>query len=349
MFRWFYFCSCWGLLHILPEAASLPTGLPEFGFSGWTWVASSRPPGCWACLCPGPSPGLSVCHHSTTLPPIFSLFLRTLFLYYSHVLQCLLTSSPISIAAVTLSPMCAHTCTYSPGRMHHTVCLSSLITHALFSPRFYPSLPTETFILKCCSLSGFLLQWGTFRHCLFLSLCDFWHWQPCLPSSSQSWFCCHSSGWSPLFRGSLLSCLLLKGSVCPSCSLSHLLWFQLLCLCLWPRILSVACVSSDTNPFTHFLWPISVLLSRGPLSLRIPPTSLSPGPTPALSILYPIFVTRPLATHLLQLETYTSLPFSSHVWLVTCLVSKLCFATPGTVALQASLSMGFSRQEYWSG
>ena len=25
------------------------------------------------------------------------------------------------------------------------------------------------------------------------------------------------------------------------------------------------------------------------------------------------------------------------------------FATPGTVAYQASLSMGFSRQEYWSG
>ena len=26
-----------------------------------------------------------------------------------------------------------------------------------------------------------------------------------------------------------------------------------------------------------------------------------------------------------------------------------CFATPGTVACQASLSIGFSRQEYWSG
>ena len=33
------------------------------------------------------------------------------------------------------------------------------------------------------------------------------------------------------------------------------------------------------------------------------------------------------------------------------LVTKLCltFATPWTVALQAPLSMGFSRQEYWSG
>ena len=33
------------------------------------------------------------------------------------------------------------------------------------------------------------------------------------------------------------------------------------------------------------------------------------------------------------------------------LVAKLCptLATPGTVASQAPLSMGFSRQEYWSG
>ena len=33
------------------------------------------------------------------------------------------------------------------------------------------------------------------------------------------------------------------------------------------------------------------------------------------------------------------------------LVTKSCptLATPGTVACQAPLSMGFSRQEYWSG
>ena len=33
-----------------------------------------------------------------------------------------------------------------------------------------------------------------------------------------------------------------------------------------------------------------------------------------------------------------------------CLVTKLCptFVTPWTVAQQESLSMGFSRQEYWS-
>ena len=35
----------------------------------------------------------------------------------------------------------------------------------------------------------------------------------------------------------------------------------------------------------------------------------------------------------------------------TCLVTDLCpiFVTPCTVARQAPLSMGFSRQEYWSG
>ena len=35
--------------------------------------------------------------------------------------------------------------------------------------------------------------------------------------------------------------------------------------------------------------------------------------------------------------------------LVKSLSRVLLFATPGTVTYQASLSMGFSRQEYWSG
>ena len=43
------------------------------------------------------------------------------------------------------------------------------------------------------------------------------------------------------------------------------------------------------------------------------------------------------------------------LWCITyncgCLVGKLCptLATPWTVVFQAPLSMGFSRQEYWSG
>ena len=35
--------------------------------------------------------------------------------------------------------------------------------------------------------------------------------------------------------------------------------------------------------------------------------------------------------------------------LLRCFSSVQLFATPWTVACQASLSMGFSRQEYWSG
>ena len=45
--------------------------------------------------------------------------------------------------------------------------------------------------------------------------------------------------------------------------------------------------------------------------------------------------------------------FSERVYveLLCCLVAKLCLtlATPWTVAHQAPLSMGFPRQEYWSG
>ena len=41
---------------------------------------------------------------------------------------------------------------------------------------------------------------------------------------------------------------------------------------------------------------------------------------------------------------------TSHcVCMLSCSVMSNSFATPQTVALQAPLSMGFSRQEYWSG
>ena len=38
-------------------------------------------------------------------------------------------------------------------------------------------------------------------------------------------------------------------------------------------------------------------------------------------------------------------------YLLSCLVAKSCqtFATPWTVARQTPLSMGFLKQEYWSG
>ena len=33
----------------------------------------------------------------------------------------------------------------------------------------------------------------------------------------------------------------------------------------------------------------------------------------------------------------------------SCLIAQSCFVTPWTVAPQSPLSMGFPRQEYWSG
>ena len=52
--------------------------------------------------------------------------------------------------------------------------------------------------------------------------------------------------------------------------------------------------------------------------------------------------------------SFRPFPNSSGWWLLSSsssLVTKSCptLATPGTVARQALLSMGFSRQEYWSG
>ena len=38
-----------------------------------------------------------------------------------------------------------------------------------------------------------------------------------------------------------------------------------------------------------------------------------------------------------------------HACMLSCLIHVQLFVTPGTVAHQAPLSIGFSRQEYWSG
>ena len=50
---------------------------------------------------------------------------------------------------------------------------------------------------------------------------------------------------------------------------------------------------------------------------------------------------------LLFYETFTSKCLYPHVRLIACRVRL--FATLWTVAQQAPLSLGFSRQEYWSG
>ena len=49
-------------------------------------------------------------------------------------------------------------------------------------------------------------------------------------------------------------------------------------------------------------------------------------------------------------EVYILIKNSVHIYMHVCVLSWVqLFATPWTVAHQASLSMGFSRQEYWSG
>ena len=40
-------------------------------------------------------------------------------------------------------------------------------------------------------------------------------------------------------------------------------------------------------------------------------------------------------------------PNSLHVWVLSCFSHAQLFVTPWTVAHQAPLSVGFSRQEYW--
>ena len=39
----------------------------------------------------------------------------------------------------------------------------------------------------------------------------------------------------------------------------------------------------------------------------------------------------------------------TYAWVLSCFSCVQLFATPWTVALQAPLSIGFSRQEYWNG
>ena len=53
--------------------------------------------------------------------------------------------------------------------------------------------------------------------------------------------------------------------------------------------------------------------------------------------------------HLLCQQSQSLSIRSSHAHMLSCFIHVWLFATPWTVAHQAPLSMGFSRQEYWSG
>ena len=62
-------------------------------------------------------------------------------------------------------------------------------------------------------------------------------------------------------------------------------------------------------------------------------------------------VTQALVERQTSLISSSSLSFAPAEGVCYCLVAKLCrtLATPWTVARQAPLSVGFIRQEYWSG
>ena len=65
--------------------------------------------------------------------------------------------------------------------------------------------------------------------------------------------------------------------------------------------------------------------------------------------MYPLHVQTLLCRHCLAFSCH---PVETGFWLKVKVKSLSCvqlFATPWTVAYQASPSMGFSRQEYWSG
>ena len=51
----------------------------------------------------------------------------------------------------------------------------------------------------------------------------------------------------------------------------------------------------------------------------------------------------------LSAQPFLSLKHSSYLWPFSCFSRVRLFATLGTVGRQAALSMGFSRQEYWTG
>jgi len=71
------------------------------------------------------------------------------------------------------------------------------------------------------------------------------------------------------------------------------------------------------------------------------------------SILRPGFILSYFSISFLRFYYQNPCPFLAKCRLCACILSSFScvhlFATPWTVAVQAPLSMGFSRQEYWSG
>ena len=96
------------------------------------------------------------------------------------------------------------------------------------------------------------------------------------------------------------------------------------------------------NTLHHIIYCFMAVWSEGSLSECCPP--LAGGcPSPCLSQLWRGWGGEPV-------NSFSPLQFHSHE--DACVLSCLCvqpFVTLWTVARQTPLSMGFSRQEYWSG
>ena len=61
----------------------------------------------------------------------------------------------------------------------------------------------------------------------------------------------------------------------------------------------------------------------------------------------PLFITFCIPRN--YLVVFLHAPWTGFMWVHVCVCHLQLFATPWTIACQAPLSMGFSRQEYWSG
>ena len=127
------------------------------------------------------------------------------------------------------------------------------------------------------------------------------------------------------------------------------IWLSVLLMSVWlPCFISVLLLCSRQVMSNSFVTPRTVAL-QAPLSMGFPRQEYwsvlpfpSPGdlPNPGIDPMYPALAGR--------------LPVSqqgspSSACAVKSLSRVRLFVTPGTVVYQAPQSMGFSRQEYWSG
>ena len=101
------------------------------------------------------------------------------------------------------------------------------------------------------------------------------------------------------------------------------------------------CLQSENYFWKYFFHTFSFILAAAAKSLQSRPTLCDPiGGSPPGSAVPGILQARTLA--------WVAISFSS-AWKWKVKVKSLSEAAPWTAAYQASLSMEFSRQEYWSG